>query len=105
MTTQRHIAVQVRPAAPAVLGYVAVRMVGLVALWGAGGYSWPAFWGSLTEQYDADWLLAVASSGYDDGRDAQAILPSFRCIRPWCVGWVPSSESPRADSSSAGGPG
>lgn len=77
MTTQRHIAVQVRPAAPAVLGYVAVRMVGLVALWGAGGYSWPAFWGSLTEQYDADWLLAVASSGYDDGRDAPSNLAFF----------------------------
>ena len=57
----------IRAALPAVLGYVAVRALGLVALWWAGGQSLPALWHSLTALYDAVPLLSIAAEGYDDG--------------------------------------
>lgn len=77
MTMKQRVAATIRQAAPAVLGYVAVRVVGLLALWGALGYSWPALWESLTARYDAGWLLGVAASGYDEGHVAPSNLAFF----------------------------
>lgn len=67
----------VRAALPAASGYVAVRALGVFALWWAGGRSLPALWHSLTERYDAGPLLTIAAEGYDDGSAAPSNLAFF----------------------------
>ncbi|WP_375138072.1 hypothetical protein [Streptomyces sp. Act143] len=63
-TTARPCAPALRRAAPALLGYVAVRMLGLLvlALWAhrQGHGVWPI----LATQWDADWYLGIADHGY-----------------------------------------
>lgn len=70
-------ATALRAAAPAALGYFAVRALGLIALWWAGGRSLPALWHSLTGRYDAGPLLTIAAEGYDDGSAAPSNLAFF----------------------------
>lgn len=62
---------------PAVWGYLAVRALGVFALWWAGGRSLPALWHSLTGRYDAGPLLTIAMNGYDDGTAVPSNLAFF----------------------------
>lgn len=61
----------------AVLGYLAVRGVGVLALAAAGGWSAGDLLHALTDRYDAQSLLAIARHGYDDGATAPSNLAFF----------------------------
>ena len=80
----QRLAAAARYAAPAMLGYAAVRLIGLVLLWW-----WADGWGlgvldRLDSRADADWLTALAQRGYDqqiplgpDGAPAPSNLAFF----------------------------
>lgn len=51
----------------AVGGYLAVRLVGVLMLWAALGWSAPDLVHALAYRYDAQWLIRIARDGYDDG--------------------------------------
>lgn len=67
----------IRAALPAALGYIAVRTLGIIALWWAAGCSLPTLWHSLTARYDAGPLLTIAAEGYDDGSTPPSNLAFF----------------------------
>lgn len=67
----------IRAALPAALGYVAVRTLGIIVLWWAGGRSLPTLWHSLSARYDAGPLLTIAAEGYDDGSTPPSNLAFF----------------------------
>jgi hypothetical protein len=65
-----------RAALPALAGYAAVRLVGLLVLWNAGAYAKPAEGGMTASlellarslsRYDGGHYLTIASEGYDTG--------------------------------------
>lgn len=66
-----------RGAMPALAGYLAIRILGVVALWWALGRSWPELWHSLTARYDAGQLLRIAAEGYDGGDVVPSNLAFF----------------------------
>lgn len=77
MTTSARLGSIARGAVPAVAGYAAVRMLGILTLWGAGGWSWAGLWRSLTARYDAGPLLSIAANGYDEGSTTPSNLAFF----------------------------
>lgn len=66
-----------RGALPAMAGYVAVRLLGILALWAALDFSGGELWHSLTARYDAGLLLGIADGGYDDGAHVPSNLAFF----------------------------
>lgn len=69
--------ITVRAALPAAAGYLAVRVLGVAALWWAGGRSGSALWQALAGSYDAAHLLRIAADGYDDGSTDPSDLAFF----------------------------
>ncbi|MEV0281613.1 mannosyltransferase family protein [Streptomyces sp. NPDC050610] len=55
-----------RRAAPALLGYVAVRLLGVVVLAKWAHLKGHGFWPQLANQWDSRWYLGIANRGYDD---------------------------------------
>jgi hypothetical protein len=61
-TRWRRLTVAARLAAPAILGYGAIRLLGIVVLWIWAGAD---VWRLLGERFDASWYVGVAEHGYD----------------------------------------
>ncbi|MEU7040109.1 hypothetical protein AB0A77_03500 [Streptomyces varsoviensis] len=55
-----------RRAAPALLGYVAVRLFGVVVLAKWAHLKGHGLWPQLANQWDSRWYLGIANRGYDD---------------------------------------
>ena len=52
-------------ATPAILGYIAVRAVGLVVLWLLARHDGADFWGLLSGRFDSVWNIRIVQDGYD----------------------------------------
>src|SRR5262245_9340262 len=57
--------VRLPDAAPALLVYAGVRLVGLLVLWIYASVAGADFWHLLNERFDASWYLTIADRGYD----------------------------------------
>jgi hypothetical protein len=57
----------VRAAAPAVVAYALLRLLGLVVLAAFANHAGKSAWALLTDQYDAWWYKSIATGGYDHG--------------------------------------
>jgi hypothetical protein len=67
----------VRPAIPAVAGYLAVRLVGVAVLWlWAGAENQSLIW-LLGNKYDSGWYLQIIDQGYDHAESAQSNMAFF----------------------------
>jgi predicted DCC family thiol-disulfide oxidoreductase YuxK len=63
-----------RPAGPAVLGYLLIRLIGFTVMWGmARDARWPTTLTQLVGSWDGRWFLRLANDGYDS---AVRILPN-----------------------------
>lgn len=67
----------VRSAAPAVMGYVAVRLIGLCCLWIWATAEHESMSVLLGNSYDSVWYLQIADHGYDHGESAQSNMVFF----------------------------
>ncbi|MDP9817869.1 glycosyltransferase family 39 protein [Spirilliplanes yamanashiensis] len=80
-------------AAPALVGYAALRAVGLVALWWAADAQGRDFWGMLA-RWDGRWYRQIVEAGYHQaipvGVDGvlQPTNLAFFPLYPWLVGAV-----------------
>ncbi|MEV0155896.1 hypothetical protein AB0H57_19430 [Micromonospora sp. NPDC050686] len=69
---------------PALLGYAAVRAVGLVTLWIWGSARGSRLEGILAGRYDSDWYLGIAAHGYDHAESLHSNMAFFP-LYPWLV--------------------
>lgn len=84
-----------RPAAPAVLGYLAIRAIGFVVMWGmVRGARRPTTLPQLLGSWDGKWFLRLANDGYDhavrilpNGDPKQSTLAFFPGY-PFLVRWL-----------------
>lgn len=67
----------VRPAVPAMAGYLAVRLVGIGVLWLWAKAEGESLLWLLGNKYDSGWYLQIINQGYDHGEWAQSNLAFF----------------------------
>ncbi|WP_199428812.1 hypothetical protein [Qaidamihabitans albus] len=67
----------VRSAAPAVAGYLVVRLIGIGILWIWADAEQQSLLGLLGGKYDSVWYLQIIDHGYDQGESAQSNMAFF----------------------------
>ncbi|MFC0003717.1 hypothetical protein [Micromonospora siamensis] len=70
---------------PALLGYAAVRCIGLATLWIWADARRVPFSALLADRYDSRWYLQIAEQGYDRAESLHSNMAFFP-LYPWLVG-------------------
>ncbi|MDN3295883.1 hypothetical protein QWM81_17865 [Streptomyces ficellus] len=88
-----------RHAAPALLGYLAVRLFGLLVLARWAHLKGHGVWPTLATSWDSDWYLGIADHGYQDGLGTRvnsnnlAFFPLYPVLVKAVAGVTPGSRA------------